>query len=55
MFQNNFADFKNPIVLHNVIFNMNATSKLMDLNTSVIIDRESPTKILLRIEESVYT
>ena len=27
---------------------------LLDLNTSVLIDRESPTKILLRIEESIY-
>ena len=29
MFQNKFADFKNPIVLHNVIFNMYATSEIV--------------------------
>ena len=28
---------------------------LLDLNTSDIIDRESLTKIILRIEESIYT
>ena len=28
MFQNKFADFKDPIVLHNVIFNMNAISEI---------------------------
>ena len=44
------------IVLHNVILNMNATTEivvrlLLDLNTSVIIDCESPTKILLKVEE----
>ena len=29
MFQNKIADFKNPIVLHNLIFNMNATSEIV--------------------------
>ena len=29
MFQNKFADFKNPIVLHNVLFNMNASSEIV--------------------------
>ena len=28
MLWNKFLDFKNPIVLHNVIFNMNATSEI---------------------------
>ena len=28
---------------------------LLDLNTSVINDREGPTKVLLRTEESIYT
>ena len=28
---------------------------LLDLNTSIIIDRGSPTKVLLRIEESICT
>ena len=60
MFQNIFADFKNPIVLHIVIFNMNATSEiavrtLTELkSTSVIIDHESLTKLLLKVEESIY-
>ena len=27
---------------------------LLDLHTSVINDRESPTKAILRIEESIY-
>ena len=27
---------------------------LLDLNTSVINDREGPTKVLLRTEESIY-
>ena len=29
MFQNKFANFKNPIVLHIVIFNINATSEII--------------------------
>ena len=28
---------------------------ILELYTSVIIDRESPIKVLLRIEESIYT
>ena len=28
---------------------------LLDLHTSVITDRESPIKSILRIEESIYT
>ena len=61
MFQNKFVDFKNPIVLHNVTFNMNITSETVVrivtsiLNTSAVIDRESPTKVLLKIEESICT
>ena len=59
MFPNKFADFENPLVLRNVIFNMIATSKIIvriviGLETSVIIDCESPTKIFLGIEESSY-
>ena len=56
-----FAAFNNPIVLHIVIFNMNATFKIVAriitglINTLVIIDPESSTKALLRIEESIYT
>ena len=58
MFPNKFADFKNPLVLRNVIFNMTATSKIIvgivtGLKTSVIIDCESPT-IFLGIEKSSY-
>ena len=29
MFQNEFADFKNPIVLYNMIFNMNVTFEIV--------------------------
>ena len=59
MFPNKFADFKNPLVLRNVIFNMTATSKIIvgivtGLKTSVIIDCESPTKIFLGIGKSSY-
>ena len=62
MFQNKFSDFKNPIVLHIVIFNMNVTSEIVvriltgsKYFRSVIIDRVSPTTVFLRIEESIYT
>ena len=39
---------------------MNATSEIVSefllyLNTSVITDRKNPTKVLLRIEDSIYT
>ena len=36
-------------------FYVRGTLTVKELNTSVIIDRESPTKISLRIEESIYT